>query len=152
MPPNEKRGRTHSSTVTVAVLPEPAPVDLRIDPRDLRVETYRAPGPGGQHRNTTDSAVRVTHLPTGTVACAAAKSQHRNRELAMSSLRARLAERLRSEREAKANGDRRAQVGSGMRADKIRTVAEQRGRVENHLNGRRCQLEKYLKGHLEEIR
>lgn len=141
-----------SSTVTVAVLPEPASVDLRLDPRDVKVETYRAPGPGGQHRNTTDSAVRVTHLPTGIVACAAAKSQHRNRELAMSSLRARLAERLRSDRDAKANGDRRAQVGSGMRADKVRTVAEQRGRVENHVNGRRCSLERYLKGWLEDVR
>jgi peptide chain release factor 1 len=151
VPPTERRGRVHSSTVTVAVLPEPDAGAFKLDMRDVKVETYRAQGPGGQHRNTTDSAIRATHVPTGVVACSAEKSQHRNRELALASLRARLADRLRTDAANSRNGDRRAQVGSGQRSDKIRTVAVQRGRVENHANGRRTSIDRYERGFLEEV-
>ncbi|MEZ6185837.1 MAG: peptide chain release factor-like protein [Planctomycetota bacterium] len=149
VPPTERRGRVHSSTVTVAVLREPRPHEVRLDPADLKFERYRASGPGGQHRNTTDSAVRVTHLPTGLQATAETKSQHRNRELALAVLRARVqAEQERTQRVQRDHA-RKTQVGTGMRADKVRTVAEQRGRVENHLNGRRIALRSYLRGDLD---
>lgn len=151
VPPTERHGRIHSSTITVAVLPEPAPGELRIAPQDVRIETFRSGGPGGQHQNKTESGVRVTHVPTGVVATATHKSQHRNRELAMAELRARLAERRRSSAEAQRNTSRKQQVGSGERSDKIRTIAQQRGRVENHVTGKRLALDRYLRGYVEEI-
>lgn len=151
VPPTEKRGRVQSSTVTVAVLAVQAAGAVEIRPQDLVIETYRASGPGGQHKNVTDSAVRIRHVPTGIVACSAAKSQHRNRELAMTVLRARLADGAREKAEADRNGQRKSQIGSGQRSDKIRTCAFQRGRVENHLNGKRVQLERYLKGYVGEV-
>lgn len=151
VPPTEKRGRVHSSTVTVAVLAEPSSAEVRLAPHELRVETFRSGGPGGQHQNKTESGVRVTHLPSGVTAVATFKSQHRNRELALAALRARLAEHRRSAETSARNTDRRKQVGSGMRSDKIRTVAMQRQRVENHRDGRRMSVERYLRGFLEEI-
>lgn len=151
VPPTEKRGRVHSSTVTVAVLREPAARECRIPSCEVKFEAYRASGPGGQHRNTSDTAIRATHLPTGIQACAETKSQQRNKELALGVLRARVAERAEGQERAQRNSERREQVGSGMRADKVRTVAEQRGRVENHLTGRRIPLRDYERGQLDSL-
>lgn len=148
VPPTEKRGRVHSSTITVAVLREVAAREQVIPASEIRFEAYRASGPGGQHRNTSDTAIRATHLPTGIQACAETKSQQRNKELALGVLRARVAERAEGAARAARNSQRKEQVGSGMRADKVRTVAEQRGRVENHLSGRRIPLKLYERGEL----
>ena len=151
MSPTEKKGRVHSSTVTVAVLSEPTEVELKLKTSDLKYETYRDSGPGGQHRNTSDTAVRVTHLPTGIQACSALKSQAQNKILALSSLRARLISREKERTSDSRNGKRKSQVGTGMRSDKIRTVAYQRGRVENHVNGKRMKIRDYEKGIIEEL-
>ena len=150
MPPTDRKGRVHSSTVTVAVLPEPRASELRLEPRDLRFETYRASGPGGQHRNTTDSAVRVTHLPTGVQAQSAEeRSQGRNKALALAALRARLAEQAQRAGRRQRNRQRREQVGRGRRADKVRTVAYQRGRVGDHRSGKRISIRRFERGELE---
>lgn len=151
VPPTEKHGRVQSSTVTVAVLRSQVRSTIELRPQDLLIEARKDSGPGGQHRNRTESAIRITHLPTGVTASSATKSQHRNRELAMAVLRARLEERAQATAATSANDQRRAQVGTGQRSDKIRTVAFQRGRVENHLNGRRMQIDRYLKGHVGDI-
>lgn len=146
-PPNEKRGRVHTSTVTVAVLPEPTEAELHLDPRDLHIIATRGTGPGGQARNTTDSCIQVTHKPTGIqVRCDTERSQHQNRASALASLRARLWE----EEQRRLAGDRasarRAQVGSGMRGDKRRTIRAQDDQVHDHVTGRRWRLREYLKG------
>jgi peptide chain release factor 1 len=151
VPPTEKRGRVHSSTVTVAVLREVAAREHSIPSSEVKFEAYRASGPGGQHRNTSDTAIRATHLPTGIQACAETKSQQRNKELALGVLRTRVAQRAEGAARAERNSKRKEQVGSGMRADKIRTVAEQRGRVENHLTGRRIPLKDYERGNLARL-
>jgi len=135
----------------VAVLPEPTDTDLRILPKDLKFETYRDSGPGGQHRNTSDTAVRVTHLPTGIQACSALKSQARNKTLALGALKARLVERQANAETRSRNSNRKAQLGTGERSDKIRTVAYQRGRVENHVNGKRMQIRDYERGEVDKI-
>lgn len=151
VPPTERRGRVHSSTVTVAVLAAPSGSAVQLRPQDLAFETYKDSGPGGQHRNTTESAVRVTHLPTGISASSATKSQHRNKELSLVHLRARLAEVAREGERSSRNGQRRAQIGTGQRSDKIRTVAVQRGRVEDHRTGKQVPLERWERGHVEDI-
>lgn len=151
VPPTEKRGRRQSSTVTVAVLPEVSLRDAQVDLKDVKIETYRASGPGGQHRNTTDTAVRATHIPSQVTACATSKSQHQNRETALAVLASRIAQINADRLEKTQNKKRRKQIGSGMRSDKIRTVAEQRGRVENHLNGKRMKIDAYFRGELEKI-
>ena len=149
--PTEKKGRVHSSTITIAVLPEPAGTELKINPSDLRYETYRDSGPGGQHRNTSDTAVRVTHLPTGIQACSAIKSQYRNKQLALAALSARLAERRTSADTQRRNSNRKAQLGTGERSDKVRTIAYQRGRVESHINGKRMKIRDYEKGEVDRL-
>lgn len=149
VPPTEKKGRRQSSTVTVAVLPEPTRQELNIRSSDLKYETYRGTGPGGQHRNTSDTAVRVTHLPTGIQACSEIKSQAQNKKLALNALMARLAARQENKAARDRNSKRKGQVGTGMRSDKIRTVAYQRGRVENHVNGKRMKIRDYEKGLVE---
>lgn len=149
--PTERKGRVHSSTITVAVLPEPAQLDLKINLSELKFETYRASGPGGQHKNKTDSAVRVTHLPTGLQACSEIKSQHRNKVLALAALRARIIEMRRGKADDRRNGKRKSQVGTGMRSDKIRTLAYQRGRVECHKTGKRMKIRDYEKGMIDLI-
>jgi peptide chain release factor 1 len=151
VPRTESAGRIHTSTATVAVLPEAEDVDVQIDPGDLQVDVYRSSGPGGQSVNTTDSAVRITHRPSGiVVSMQDEKSQLQNREKAMRVLRARLFERARAEQQAELAADRRAQVGTGDRAEKIRTYNFGERRVTDHrVKLTEHNLEGVLEGELE---
>jgi peptide chain release factor 1 len=149
--PTEKRGRKHSSTVTVVVLPEPTVHEISLSNKDLRYEYYKGGGPGGQNRNKNATNVRLTHIPTGIQACSNTKSRANNKKLALSVLKARLYQKMISGSHHKRAKNRKEQAGTGMRADKIRTVAEQRQRVENHLTGKRMSIKRYLRGFVEEI-
>ena len=153
VPQTESQGRIHTSTATVAVLPEAEDVDVHVDPSDLQVDVYRSSGPGGQSVNTTDSAVRITHRPTGiVVSMQDEKSQLQNRERAMRVLRARLYERALSAQQAELAADRRSQVGTGERAEKIRTYNFPQDRVTDHrINLTVHGLAKVLDGDLEEL-
>ncbi|MDP2831422.1 MAG: peptide chain release factor 1 [Candidatus Omnitrophota bacterium] len=153
VPTTEAQGRIHTSTATVAVLVEPEEIDLVIEPKDLRIDTYRSSGPGGQHMQKTDSAVRITHLPTGTVvACQDERSQIKNRAKAMRVLRARILE-VKIEEEAKRlSSARKTQIGTGDRSEKIRTYNFPDRRVTDHrINFTAHQLEAVLEGQMDEL-
>ncbi len=153
VPETEASGRIHTSTATVAVLPEMEDVEVHIDPKDLRIETFRASGAGGQHVNRTDSAVRITHLPTGlVVSCQDARSQHQNREKALQILRARLYALEEERRQRELGEQRRTQVGTGERSEKIRTYNFPQNRVTDHRIGLTLyRLQDVLDGDLDEI-
>jgi peptide chain release factor 1 len=153
VPETESQGRIHTSTATVAVLPEADEVEIEVDPNDLQIDVYRSTGPGGQSVNTTDSAVRITHKPTGiVVSMQDEKSQRQNRERAMRVLRARLYERALAEQQAELAASRQAQVGTGERAEKIRTYNFPEKRVKDHrINLLVHNLDEILMGELDEM-
>jgi len=153
VPATESSGRIHTSTVTVAVLPEAEDVDVKVDEKDIQVDVYRSSGPGGQGVNTTDSAVRLTHLPTGlVVTCQDERSQIKNRAKALRVLKARLLERAQEEQAAAIAADRRSQVGTGERSERIRTYNFPQGRVSDHrVNLTLHRLPAVLEGDLDEL-
>ncbi|MDE4303732.1 peptide chain release factor 1 [Phaeobacter gallaeciensis] len=152
VPVTESGGRIHTSAATVAVLPEAEDVDIKIDANDLRIDTMRSSGAGGQHVNTTDSAVRITHLPTGTVVTSSEKSQHRNREIAMQVLRTRLYDLERQRIDSERSESRASQVGSGDRSERIRTYNFPQGRMSDHrINLTLYKLDQIMQGDLDEI-
>lgn len=152
IPPTERRGRVHTSTVTVAVLEAPVESAWRLRDEDIEITTTKDGGPGGQHRNKTESCVLMRHRPTGITAKSAMKSQHQNRRLAREMLEARVAARCREEAERGVAASRRQQVGSGMRGDKIRTYREQDNTVVDHRTGNRAPLNHFLEGQLDLLR
>ena len=151
VPSTESGGRIHTSAATVAVLPEAEDVDIKIEANDIRIDTMRSSGAGGQHVNTTDSAVRITHLPTGIVVTSSEKSQHRNREIAMQVLRTRLFDLQRQQADDERSADRKAQVGSGDRSERIRTYNFPQGRMTDHrINLTLYKLDQIMQGDLDE--
>ncbi len=153
VPETETQGRIHTSTVTVAVLPEAEEVEIEINPADLQIDTYRAGGAGGQHVNKTESAIRITHLPTGVVVeCQDERSQHKNKDKAMKVLRSRLYEAMMREQNDAIASDRKAQVGTGDRSERIRTYNYPQGRVTDHRIGLTLyKIEQILNGDIDEV-
>ena len=152
VPATEAGGRIHTSAATVAVLPEAQEVDIDIRAEDIRIDTMRASGAGGQHVNTTDSAVRITHLPTGIMVVSAEKSQHQNRARAMQILRARLYEMERERAASERSASRKSQVGSGARSERIRTYNFPQGRLTDHrINLTLYKLDRVMEGELDEV-
>ena len=153
VPDTESSGRIHTSTATVAVLPEVEDVEIELNPADIKLEVYRASGAGGQHVNKTSSAVRLIHIPTGIVAeCQTERSQVQNREYAMRLLRSRLYEQERSKRDSEIANERKSQVGSGDRSEKIRTYNYPQGRITDHRIGMSVyQFDDFLNGNLDEM-
>ena len=153
VPETESAGRIHTSTVTVAVLPEAEDVDVEINTADLRIDVYRASGAGGQHVNKTESAVRITHLPTGiVVACQSERSQHQNKDAAMKILRSKLYEEAERQKHKEMADERKSQVGTGDRSERIRTYNYPQGRVTDHRIGLTLhKLEQILNGDLTEL-
>ncbi|GAB4170917.1 MAG: peptide chain release factor 1 [Geothermobacteraceae bacterium] len=153
VPETETQGRIHTSACTVAVLPEAEDVDVEINPSDLRIDLFRASGAGGQHVNKTESAVRITHIPTGiVVSCQDEKSQHKNRAKAMKVLQARLFDQIQAEQNARQAADRKSQVGSGDRSERIRTYNFPQGRCTDHRIGLTLyKLDQIMQGDLDEV-
>ena len=153
VPETETQGRIHTSTVTVAVLPEAEEVEVQINPADLQIDTYRSGGAGGQHVNKTESAIRITHIPTGTVVeCQDERSQHKNKDKAMKVLRSRIYEMQQAQQNEKIAGERRSQVGTGDRSERIRTYNFPQSRVSDHRIGLTLyHLEQILNGALDEV-
>ena len=152
VPTTESGGRIHTSAATVAVLPEAEDVDIRIDTNDIRIDTMRSSGAGGQHVNTTDSAVRITHIPSGIVVTSSEKSQHRNREIAMQVLKTRLYDQERQRVDGERSASRAAQVGSGDRSERIRTYNFPQGRMTDHrINLTLYKLDAVMAGDLDEV-
>ena len=153
VPETESQGRIHTSTVTVAVLPEAEEVDVEINPADLQIDTYRSGGAGGQHVNKTESAIRITHLPTGTVVeCQDERSQHKNKDRAMKILRSKILEAEMAKQHEAIAGERKAQVGTGDRSERIRTYNYPQGRVSDHrINLTLYRIDAILNGDLDEI-
>ncbi len=153
VPETETQGRIHTSTVTVAVLPEAEDVEIEINPADLQIDTYRAGGAGGQHVNKTESAIRITHLPTGLVVeCQDERSQYKNKDKAMKVLRSRLYEQMVNEQNAAIAGERRAQVGTGDRSERVRTYNFPQGRMTDHRIGLTLyKLDQIMNGDIDEI-
>ncbi len=152
VPTTESGGRIHTSAATVAVLPEAEDVDIEINASDLRIDTMRSSGAGGQHVNTTDSAVRITHLPSGVVVTSSEKSQHRNREIAMQVLKTRLYDLERQRVDSERSADRASQVGSGDRSERIRTYNFPQGRMTDHrINLTLYKLDQVMTGDLDEV-
>ncbi len=153
VPATESQGRVHTSTATVAVLPEVEEVDIDLDPKDFKFDVFRSSGPGGQSVNTTDSAVRITYLPTGmTVSCQDEKSQLQNKEKALKILRARLKEEEEKKQQDKQTQNRRMQIGTGDRSERIRTYNYSQGRITDHrINMTLYKLDEILEGNLEEV-
>lgn len=153
IPETESQGRIHTSTVTVAVLPEAEEIEVKIDPDDLRIDVFRSSGPGGQSVNTTDSAVRISHIPTGlVVTCQDEKSQHKNKAKAMKVLRAKVLDKLQGDQQREISEKRRSLVGSGDRSERIRTYNFPQGRVTDHRIGLTLyKLDEILEGHIQEV-
>ncbi|MBD9374973.1 peptide chain release factor 1 [Rhizobium sp. ARZ01] len=152
VPETEASGRIHTSAATVAVLPEAEEIDIEIRAEDIRIDTMRSSGAGGQHVNTTDSAVRITHLPTGLVVTSSEKSQHQNRAKAMQVLRSRLYDIERQRAESERSADRKSQVGSGDRSERIRTYNFPQGRVTDHrINLTLYKLDRMMEGEIDEV-
>ncbi|HKM32710.1 MAG TPA: peptide chain release factor 1, partial [Oscillospiraceae bacterium] len=153
VPETEAQGRIHTSTVTVAVLPEVEDVEVEINPTELQIDTFRASGAGGQHVNKTESAIRITHLPTGVVVeCQDERSQHKNRDKAMKILRSRLYEAKLTEQNEKIASERKIQVGTGDRSERIRTYNYPQGRLTDHRIGLTIyRLEGIMNGDLDEV-
>ncbi len=153
VPETESQGRIHTSTTTVAVLPEAEEVDFEINDKDLQIDTFRSSGAGGQHINKTSSAIRITHIPTGTVVeCQDQRSQHQNKEKAMMVLRARLLDAEQAKHDAEIAGERKAQVGTGDRSERIRTYNYPQGRISDHRIGLTLyKLEQFLNGDMDEM-
>ncbi|MCA0043695.1 peptide chain release factor 1 [Celeribacter litoreus] len=152
VPETESGGRIHTSAATVAVLPEAQDVDIEINANDIRIDTMRSSGAGGQHVNTTDSAVRITHIPTGIVVTSSEKSQHRNREIAMNVLKARLYDAERQKLHDERSSERKLQVGSGDRSERIRTYNFPQGRMTDHrINLTLYKLDQIMNGDLDEV-
>ncbi len=153
VPETETQGRIHTSTATVAVLPEAQEVDVEINPTDLQIDTFRSSGAGGQHINKTESAIRITHLPTGTVVeCQDERSQHKNKDKAMRILRSRILEAEREKQMSSIADERKSQVGTGDRSERIRTYNYPQGRISDHRIGLTIyKLEQFLNGALDEV-
>ncbi|WP_026622673.1 peptide chain release factor 1 [Ensifer sp. WSM1721] len=152
VPETEASGRIHTSAATVAVLPEAEEIDVEVRPEDIRIDTMRSSGAGGQHVNTTDSAVRITHIPTGIVVTSSEKSQHQNRAKAMQVLRSRLYDMERQRADSERSADRKSQVGSGDRSERIRTYNFPQGRITDHrINLTLYKLDRMMEGEIDEV-